>query len=250
MARQKGPIFLIGTIGGINYYFRKGVPLARLGGGGFNSDSIKTKASMARVRENYSEFGFCSVIKSRLRIALMPFLHLNKDGELHERMMNLLMEIKELDGVSIRGQRKVSLGLNTPKGELLLRSFQFTPKCKVLEILGSEGIYNAVNYSYSVTKFSARKVVFPVGATHAEIKFGVLNFNFETLEEKLFLGAPLVIGVDFEEDNFMLEPEETPTGSGIQIAFVGLHFCQEVGGVMYPFKGENTIGLEIVGMQV
>jgi len=247
MAKQKGPIFLVGTIGGVNYYFRKGVALARVSGGGFNGKSIKIKANMGRVRENYSEFGFCSRIKSRLRIALMPFLHLNKDGSLHDRMMGLLMEIKELDIVSTRGQRKVGLGLDTPKGELILRSFEFTPKCKVQERLGSEGVYNVVDYSYTVTKFSPGKIVFPAGATHAEVRIGILNFNFETLEEKLFLGAPLIIGYNFEPDSFVLEPEKVPEGDGIKIGFVGLHFCQEVGGVMYPFKGENTIGLEIVG---
>jgi hypothetical protein len=37
MAEQKGLIKLTGTVGEFNFYFRKGKPVARKAGGGFNS---------------------------------------------------------------------------------------------------------------------------------------------------------------------------------------------------------------------
>lgn len=248
MARQRGPILLSGTIGGINYYYVKGVALARAGGGGFNGEAIRKKPSMVRVRENGTEFGSCSRIKSAMRHALMPFFHINKNGDLHGRMMKLFNEIKVLDSVSIRGQRKVGVGLGTPMGELLLRSFQFTPKRNVSETLGVGGVYNPGDYSYTVQHFSIGRVSFPQGATHMEVKLGVLVFDFETQTNRLFMGVPLVIGRNFEGDGFTLGPEEVPVGEGFQLVFVGVCFYQEVGGIRYALKGEDMIGLEIVAV--
>uniref|UniRef100_UPI00404A21B5 hypothetical protein n=1 Tax=Gelidibacter sp. TaxID=2018083 RepID=UPI00404A21B5 len=57
MAKQKGVFPMVGTIGGVNFYYLNGKPVARAAGGGFNEKAIKTKKSMQRVRENGSEFG-------------------------------------------------------------------------------------------------------------------------------------------------------------------------------------------------
>ena len=69
MAKQGGMFPLDGTLGGINFYKRKGKWVARRSGGGFNGKAIKTKDSMARVRENGSEFGITSRAKKLLRMA-------------------------------------------------------------------------------------------------------------------------------------------------------------------------------------
>ena len=73
MAQQKGIIPLVGTLGGINFYYLNGKAVARTAGGGFNGKAIKTKASMQRVRENVSEFGHCSEVNKAFRQALRPF---------------------------------------------------------------------------------------------------------------------------------------------------------------------------------
>jgi len=73
MAKQKGMIPLVGTIGGINFYYLNGKPVARAAGGGFNGKAIKTKSRMQRVLENASEFGHCSKVNKAFRMALRPF---------------------------------------------------------------------------------------------------------------------------------------------------------------------------------
>lgn len=57
MAYQKGLIELEGTLGGLNFYIKKGKPMVRKSGGGFTAKAIKTKPSMVRVRESNNEFG-------------------------------------------------------------------------------------------------------------------------------------------------------------------------------------------------
>ena len=63
MAKQKGILPFVGTLGGLNFYYLHGKPIVRQAGGGFNAKDIKNKPSMRRVRENSSEFGHCSEVR-------------------------------------------------------------------------------------------------------------------------------------------------------------------------------------------
>jgi len=80
VAKVKSIIALNGTLGGINFYKRKGVPVARQAGGGFNGEAIKTKASMVHVRENGSEFKGCMQTVQFFKMGLQLFLSTFKDG--------------------------------------------------------------------------------------------------------------------------------------------------------------------------
>ena len=89
MAKSKGIISLVGTIGGINFYMRNGKVVARMAGGGFTTQSIKKGKNMERVRENGSEFGHCSRVKKVFKDCLFPFFGMQKNEDLHTRMMQL-----------------------------------------------------------------------------------------------------------------------------------------------------------------
>ena len=107
MAKQKGLIQFEGTIGCINFYFRKGKAVARKSGGGFNVKAIKTKASMVRVRENGSEFGAASRAKKLLRLSIQESSLHSNDATSHIRMMTLVEDIKVYYLISQRGKRSV-----------------------------------------------------------------------------------------------------------------------------------------------
>ena len=130
MARQKGLFKVTGTLGGVNFYVVKGIGYARAAGGGFNGKAIKTKPSMVRVRENASEFGHCSSTKKAFRLALLPLFDPPKSSTLHRRMMGLFIGLKDLDGNSPRGERRVAQGVSTAKGKRLLKTFVFVPECQ------------------------------------------------------------------------------------------------------------------------
>ena len=249
MAKQKGIIKLEGTMDDVNFYYRKGKPCARKAGGGFNGERIKNSSTMVRVRENYSEFGNCSKVKSSLKASLHPFLNAYREGELHGRMMQLLQQIKACDLISERGKRTVGNGIGTPMGEELFRKFVFTPKRLVSMTLMGSGIFNWDTYSYSVSRFAIGNVVFPRSATHFEVSFGVLNFDFATLNYKLFMGTPLLLDRDFVDSSFSLRPKDLPVVGGKEFAFVGLKFYQEVNGTKYLLQNESAIGLEVVGVR-
>lgn len=243
MAIQKGALPLSGTIGGINFYFRKGKPVARAAGGGFNRQAIKTKASMVRVRENNSEFGHCSQVKKLFRVALFPFLMHYKDVTLHGRMMRLFQEIKNLDAVSGRGLRKVGNGMATAQGLALLRDFEFTPKCDPKTVVPMNGSYDADSCVYSVTGFDIRQVRFPKAATHLQLQFGVLGVDFEGAIYKLFMAEPLLFEKGSAVNSFSLSPVVLPNTGLQRFAFLGVTFYQELNGEKYVLKEEGNVGL-------
>lgn len=250
MARQKGIVQLEGTLGGINFYIRKGKAVARKAGGGFNGKNIKTSPSMVRVRENNTEFGHCSKVKKCLKIALHPFLHSYKEGTLHGRMMQLLQQIKICDVLSERGKRTVGNGMATSMGKLLFQEFMFTPKRSVSKTLLGTGTFDQDTFSYTMRDFDVKKVRFAAASTHFEVCLGVLFFDFSTLTSKLFMSAPLLIGREYTADHFSLNPIAISGAEGFRFAFVGLKFYQEVNGIMYLLQEESAVGLEVVGLGV
>lgn len=243
MAKQTGSIRLKGTIGGINYYHSKnGGDLARSAGGGYTRESIKSKPSMVRTRENASEFGHCSSVKKHLRMALAPFLCVHKDGNLHVRLMRMLTELKKLDAVNDRGNRRVGQGLATPKGKELLENFDFTPGCKVHKILGASLDYNFGTRSLNVTNFDIKAVRFPDGASHMALTLGLLHFDFDLLNYQLKTSIPLYFDKAFVGDTFHMQVDE-PTINGTAIAVLGMKFYDQVAQKFYLFKSAKAVGL-------
>lgn len=247
MARQKGIVPLVGTIGGINFYYRNGKPVARKAGGGFNGDAIKTKPSMARVRENNTEFGNCSKVKKSINISLYPFLRYYKEGTLHGRMMQLFQRIKDCDTISVKGKRKVGNGILTSAGKELLQQFNFTPNCRVEEVVPMKAIYDEATCKYSVEDFDISLVRFPKSATHFELQFGVLGIDFDLAIYKMLMATPKIFGKNEPITQFSFVPTILPDAGLHRFAFIGVTFYQEVNGINYVLKEEGNVGLMYVG---
>lgn len=247
MAKQVGSIRLKGTIDGINYYPHKVAgDLARRAGGGYSAESLK-KGVNARSRENASEFGHCSRVKSRFRMSLAPFLCIRKDGGLHGRLMQLFMKLKMLDRVNIRGERKVARGLELPLGRQLMRSFVFTPQCSVIDVLGATVSFDFTSRALEVTNLDIKNVRFPSGATHLSLSLGFLHFDFDTLQYQLKSSAPFYIDRDFGATSFEMNVA-LPEGGGMAMAVLGMKAYQEVEGTFYLFRGANSVGVENLGI--
>lgn len=242
MAKQKGIIILEGTIGGINFYVRKGKAFARKAGGGFNGKAIKSSPNMARVRENNTEFGNCSSAKKHFLLALKPFLIDHKDGTLHGRMVKLFQEIKTLDSVSERGKRSVANGILSVVGKQLISDFDFTLPCKTLQILKTKISFDASQFKFDQLSIAGNELPFLHHATHLEIKLGVLNFDFSSYENSWHPSAVLLLKKeDFLSENSFSVTLPLPENSR-QIAVLSLRYFQEVGGDLYPLKGEGCVG--------
>jgi hypothetical protein len=248
MAKQKGIIPLTGTIGGINFYYLNGKPVARKAGGGFNGKAIKTKASMQRVRENGSEFGHCSAVNKVFRMALRPFYQGFKFTYFHSRLMTLFTRLKDLDAVHERGKRVVFEGVRTTEGIALLKQFHYTPDCDVRGVLPFDFDIDNGTYELTISHFDIEKVGFISGATHIALNYGVLDFNFETLTYALHLAAPLVVDKAFANSTVRLTPESLPASVGSLLCVLGVRFYQEVDGTLYVLSAKDGVGFVVLDL--
>ena len=249
MAKQKGILPLVGTLGGVNFYYLNGKAVARKAGGGFNGKAIKSKASMQRVRENGSEFGHCSRVNKVFRQALQPFYSGYTFTHFHSRLMTLFTRLKTLDSTSARGERRVGLGVGTATGAQLLCDFEYTPDCRLHTVLPFPFSMDWGTYTFSISDFDVTQVVFSPGATHLVLQFGVLDFDFDTLAYHLHLADAVVLSKTFSDTSIHMTPTTFPNGSGTVLAVCGVRYYQEVGGVKYLLNSKNSVGFEVVGVQ-
>ncbi|WP_417371889.1 hypothetical protein [Gelidibacter japonicus] len=95
MARQRGLFTISGTIGDLNFFIMSRKGFVRRAGGEFNGEAIRTQDNMKLVRDNASEFGYCSTSRSRFRRALPPpFFGGLKGRQIHSRLMTLFTQLK------------------------------------------------------------------------------------------------------------------------------------------------------------
>lgn len=73
-----------------------------------------------------------------LRRALLGLLTDAKDARVVTRLMQTLSTVKNADITSVRGLRKVSVGLGTPEGKTLLRGFEFNIHAPLSTVLLAE----------------------------------------------------------------------------------------------------------------
>ncbi len=244
MAKQTGIIKLKGTIDGIIFYKLNGIDIARRQSG-FTKEAIKNSPRMDRVRDNNSEFGDTSSVKKIFKDSLRPFFGNQKDGTLHSRMMSLFMQIKDCDGTSDRGKRRVAIGLQTPQGQQLLKRFDFTPYPLDLR----NGIYDAARFTYTVNNLDPLNLSYKNGATYLELCFGVVVLDFEEMAAKLFASSPILIAKETPLHDFSLTPTVAPAGNGMRIAVLGHRYLQEVNGEFYPLKDKVVYGLRVLGIE-
>lgn len=247
MARQKGIIVIKGTVDGFNFYVRKGEPLVRKAGGGFDGNAIKTKPSMVRVRENGSEFGGCTKAAKQFKMALNSFLGKVRDGSVHYRLIQLFSQVKNLDAISIRGERNVHCGLLTDAGKDKLSGYVITSGNGLAQALGQSFQFGWHAEGFTIADFSVSRVPFPKGATHIELQAGYLLIDFQNNEHSFSKSEPFIIEKTSATTFVQIVPEAVPErDKSFKVGVVFLRFMQEVNGVLCPFKQVSHTVLEVV----
>ncbi len=243
MARVTGPFKITGTIGGTNYYVDSGENYAREAGGGFDGKAIKTKDSMARVRENYTEFGHCASVKSVFMRALHPYLSKLKGRKLHSDMTSMFVQIKNFDPVSDRGERRVSQGLTTTDGRNLLLTYSYPERFTLDQVLGNRFDVSMATHSCSCDAFDVSAISFPEYATHVGLLYSVVVMDFEGIQAKAFLAEEYTISKHDTSHSITLNPETAPIGTVVYIAVMGVRFYQEVNGVLTKLEAKRGVAV-------
>ena len=76
----------------------------------------------------------------------------------------------------------------------------------------------------------------------------MLVFDFEDLTYRLFESTPHFIETDGTQQSVILSPIQAVSGTGMEIAFLGIRFYQFVNGERYVFDGDDAVGFKIVGL--
>ncbi|RXJ50230.1 hypothetical protein [Gelidibacter gilvus] len=244
MARQTGPFKISGTLGEINFFITKGVGYSRKAGGGFNGFAIRTQDNMKRVRENASEFGHCSRVKKQFRLALLPFLNPRQNKTFHSRMMQVFLQIKALDAVSERGKRRVNSGLQTEKGQQVLRQYEVTPKNPVLYALYKTTAFDWPSQTLRITNFNPAGLKGIKTATHLGVTMGILDFDFDSLESTLAVSPTRFLEVGAGPSSFELVPDLLRPPAHTGIVLLGIRYYEIIANEVYGL--ETLRGLQIL----
>ncbi len=241
MARQTGPLKHSGTIGGINYYIMDGVGYARVAGGGFTKEAIKKSPRMGRIRDNNTEFGNASAVKKMFKDSLRLFYGSQKDVKLHREMTSAFYQIRDFDFTSPRGQRSFAVGIQHPAGKKLFMSMEFAAQ----PLSSRKFVYDSTSLCYTAT-IDPTDLAYRNGATHVELRLGVVVMDFDERKARLFASAPLRIAKKDAVTDLSLTPLDTPIGNGLRIAVLFHRYLKLDNGEFYPLMDKAVYGLRVL----
>ena len=106
MAKQKGHIKYVGTLGEVRHFKIKGNTGYFAGlKGGPTAEQVKTAPGFIRTRENMSEFAACAYAGKSVRIGLSSLMKQMTDSQFTGRLTAIMKKINIEDGSEARGQR-------------------------------------------------------------------------------------------------------------------------------------------------
>lgn len=237
MAKFDGIFDIQGTLKGMTFYKSKdGSTLIRTKGG-VSKQRIMNDPNFARTRENGLEFAHNSKMGQLLRRSIRSLLQIAKDSRVSSRLTGQISKVKNLDGISARGERKFWIGLGDPNGKTLLQGFDFNLNAKFGSIFGAQYVFDPATSTLSATDFvSANDVAVPEGCTHFSIRVAASRIDFEASSFDTEISDVFNFALSMTPEALSIAPEAVPVGDGFLFHFVLIEFFQERNGMQYPLK--------------
>ena len=261
MARQKGPLKYVGTLGDIRHFKIKGNQGYFAGlTGGPTAEQIATDPAFQRTRENMNEFGGCALAGKSLRIGLASLMKTMADSQVTGRLTAIMKKINLEDGSEARGKRAVLIS-QVPQ---YLKGFEFN------RFTSFDGTFSAPHTitpgtnrdesTLDVPAFNPLNFLnIPAGATHFRIINGIsvisdFEFNADTkvyepkdaaLNEMKAIEYSAYLPVDQVTTAVSLtstiEGPPTMTSDVMVVNVIGIEFFQEVNSNYYVFAQGNAM---------
>jgi len=109
MARLKGPIQFVGSLGNIKSVYNKRLKHYVLSTkGGASKELIMNSPAFIRTRENMKEFSGCGLFASQVRKSLVSLMHL-KSGDYYPGIVKLAKSIQLTDEEHLKGMRSIEV---------------------------------------------------------------------------------------------------------------------------------------------
>ena len=239
MAKIDGIVEIQGTVKGVTFYRSKDGMLARAKGG-ISKKRIKTDPAFQRTRENGVEFGHNAKMGKLLRNSASNLLLLAKDSRVSSRLSQSMSQIKNLDLVSERGQRKVRVALAKAEGKKVLKGFDFNDKATMSSVFKGELDLDPLTGIVVLTDFNpALHLAIPFGATHVSFSTALAVVDFELGVYKTRYSNKENFAVTAAMATYTFTPSEIPPGTGTSVYFFLIEFFQEMNSNQYPLKNNS-----------
>ena len=261
MAKQKGPIKYIGTLGNIRHFKIKNTEGYFAGMiGGPTAEQIKTDPAFARTLENMSEFGGSAIAAKAVRVAFSEIVKSIADSRLTGRLTAIMKRINKEDTTGIRGQRSILVTLFSDN----FKGVEFNKKITFGSIMNAPfTITTNVDRNNSDLLIPAFKpknrINAPVGATHFRIvnAIGTLSDYVYNSETKQY--EPINDALNMKQNvayspyldlnaNIGTDTTITTTLAGspvipfelVVLNVIGIEFYQEVNSEYYLFASGHA----------
>ncbi len=245
MASQKGILGLQGTVGGL-VFARNGTVRQKPGS---NKAAFNSAASLARTRENASEFGTAASAGKLIRTALRTLISTASDSLMVSRLTQKTRAIIGMDETNDRGARVMD-----KDNALELVGFDFNASASLGQVFF--GAYTAAAAGADLTiglpsLNGLTDVAAPQGATHFELVVASAAINFETgaIAQGVVavpLGSLPLNGPVLVNQRIKASLAAAPTADDVVIGVLGVNFYQLLNGKQYPLNNNASNPLAIV----
>jgi hypothetical protein len=264
MARQKGVIKYVGTLGDIRHFKIKGQEGYFAGMvGGPTGDQVMTAPEFERTRENMNEFGACAKAGKAVRTGLSQLMKQMADSQVTGRLTSIMKKINLEDQTEARGYRKIEI----TSQRSYLKGFEFDKNSSF------NGIFNApfslthavdrASGDLAVAEFNPANLVnAPSGATHfrlvntlsvvSDFEYNATTNSYDPMDADL----NEVNDIQYSDflDLYATVPATTisatlpggaiPTVNTTVLQCIGIEFYQQVGTNFYLFSSGNCLKVE------
>jgi hypothetical protein len=149
----------------------------------------------------------------------------------------MMYRIQLEDTTSPRGQRKVSVGIATPQGQDLVKSFNFNDKSVLGSILHKPYSVDTATGVITIADFTPIFDVEAVaGANHVKFAGAFASVNFETGESEIQYTNEENLPIDETVTQITLTPVAVPTVVGTHFFLLEVLYFQEVNGTQYSLN--------------
>lgn len=250
MAKQASFLKFEGRIEDLSFYKgADGVHYVRAKSG-VSKDRIMNDPAFLRTRENTTEFGHVAQCGKFFRRALQDLIFDVKDRTRVPRMVRVLTAVKNQDLISVRGQRKVENGIQTPQGKAVFELFDFNQNAKLDLVLKVSHSLNTTMGTLSIPNFNPEQHVSqPQGTTHVGFQAGHLRFDFSSDAFEMELSNKMDMPIQNTVNPITLTWSNTATGSGRDYYFLKVSFYQEVNGTLYTLHNGAFNALQLIAIE-
>lgn len=208
---------------------------------------IENDPAFIRTRENGQEFGHVASSGKNFRRAVSGLTFDIRDKSMTYRLTQVLSKVKNQDTTSLRGERKVALGLNTPEGKEKFKFFDFNQRAKLNSVLKMGYTLDTATAVIGMLGLNPlQNLGVPQGASHVEFSAAHMWFDFETEASQLELSNVEILPIDNTSSDVELTFLQTPSGTGNEYFFLKIAWHQMLNGEVYPLNNGIYNALQLI----